>query len=336
MLNIDALRSEFLGKLSSVKSLEELKKLKSEYTSVINNLLKTLKDLPPEDRPRAGSQINQLKTFVLESIDSLESEFKKESLEKQLQSNWQDMTLVLDSPIGALHPITLVKRKILNYFRQIGFSVWSGPLLEREDYNFDLLNVPKDHPARDMQDTFYVNIQGYLLRTHTSCVQIRALLSSPLPIYLVSAGRVFRRDDDPTHSPMFHQIEGLVVDKNLSFGQMRAVIEGFLKHFFEEDVNLRFRASYFPFTEPSAEVDISCIFCRGSGCSVCKNSGWLEVMGCGMVHPAVLRNCSIDPEVYNGFAFGAGLERLAMLLYRIENIKTFFENDIRFLKQFNV
>ncbi|MEN3033794.1 MAG: phenylalanine--tRNA ligase subunit alpha [Aquificaceae bacterium] len=336
MPDIDGLKSEFFSKLKEIKSSEELKRLKSEYLSKINDLLKSLKDLPADKKPVLGQQLNQLKALIFDSISELEDKLKNQSLQQELIKKWQDLTIPLEHSVGSLHPISTVKRKILGYFRSLGFSVWNGPILEREDYNFDLLNVPKDHPARDMQDTFYVNLEGYLLRTHTSCVQIRALLSSAPPIYMVSAGRVFRRDDDPTHSPMFHQIEGLVIDKDLSFGHMRALIEGFLSDFFGESAKLRFRSSYFPFTEPSAEVDIRCIFCLGSGCNVCKGTGWLEVMGCGMVHPQVLRNCLLDPEVYNGFAFGAGLERLAMLLFRVENIKTFFENDIRFLRQFNV
>ncbi|MCX8060201.1 MAG: phenylalanine--tRNA ligase subunit alpha, partial [Aquificaceae bacterium] len=240
----------------------------------------------------------------------------------------------LQRAVGSLHPITQTLRRVKSIFLSMGFRVMEGPEVEREDYNFDLLNIPKEHPARDMQDTFYVNREGYLLRTHTSPVQIRTMLAHRPPIYMVAPGRVYRRDDDPTHSPMFHQVEGLVVDQELSFGHMKYTIEVFLREFFEADVPVRFRASYFPFTEPSAEVDIGCVICGGVGCKVCKQSGWLEVMGCGMVHPKVLENCGLDPESYQGFAFGMGVERLAMLYFRIDNIKLFFENDLRFLRQF--
>ncbi len=337
MQDLEEIKSSALGEISSCKDLHELQQVKAKYLGkkgLVSQALKRIKDIPPEERRDYGKRVNALKELIEEEIKKKEEEIRRKELEEKLLREWQDLTLPLENTIGSVHPITLTLERIIEIFRGMGFSVEQGPEIEFEDYNFDKLNIPKDHPARDMQDTFYINKEGYLLRTHTSPVQIRTMLSQKPPIQMIAPGRVYRRDDDPTHSPVFHQVEGLVVDENISFPHMKFVIEEFLREFFQKDVPVRFRASYFPFTEPSAEVDIGCVICDQKGCRVCKNTGWLEVMGCGMVHPAVLENCGVDTEIYQGFAFGMGVERLAMLLFRIDNIKLFYENDIRFLRQF--
>ncbi len=337
MKDLESIKSKALEEIKEVKDRGSLQELKSRLIGKrgeITSLLKRLKELPPESRREFGKTLNQVKELIEEEIKKKEEELKKKEIEEKLREEWQDLTAPPYRPLGSLHPITLTLRRITAIFRGMGFSVKEGPEIELESYNFDMLNIPKDHPARDMQDTFYVNREGYLLRTHTSPVQIRTMLEEKPPIQMVAPGRVYRRDDDPTHSPMFHQVEGLVVSRDAGFPQMRYTIEVFLRTFFERDLPVRLRASYFPFTEPSAEVDIGCVICGQEGCRVCKDTGWLEVMGCGMVHPAVLENCGIDSEIYQGFAFGMGVERLAMLYYRIDNIKTFYENDLRFLRQF--
>ncbi len=321
----------------SCSKLHELYAVKSKYLGkegLITRALKSIKDLPPEERKSLGQSINTLKEQLEKLFRRREEEIKELEVQRELKSQWLDLSFSLESVLGHYHPISLTIRKIKEIFLSMGFEVMEGPEMEREDYNFDMLNIPKEHPAREMQDTFYINREGYLLRTHTSPVQIRTMLSKPPPIYVIAPGRVYRRDDDPTHSPMFHQVEGLVITPDANFKHMKYTIQTFLRAFFEKEVKVRFRSSYFPFTEPSAEVDIGCIICGGAGCRVCKDSGWLEVMGCGMVHPNVLRNCQIDPNVYQGFAFGMGVERLCMLYYGIDNIKLFYENDLRFLEQF--
>ncbi len=321
----------------SCSKTQELYTLKSKYLGkegLITKALKGMKDLPPEERRSFGQRINTLKEHLEGLFKRREEEIKELEVDKELKSQWVDLSLPQEGALGHYHPISLTLRRIKEIFLSMGFEVMEGPEIEREDYNFDMLNIPKEHPAREMQDTFYVNREGYLLRTHTSPVQIRTMLSRKPPIYMIAPGKVYRRDDDPTHSPMFHQVEGLVITHGTNFKHMKHTIHTFLRAFFETEVKVRFRSSYFPFTEPSAEVDIGCIICGGSGCRVCKGSGWLEVMGCGMVHPNVLRNCHIDPQIYQGFAFGMGVERLCMLYYRIDNIKLFYENDLRFLEQF--
>ncbi|MCS7196121.1 MAG: phenylalanine--tRNA ligase subunit alpha [Aquificaceae bacterium] len=337
MMDIKEVESELSKEVARAETLTELQKVKAKYlgkSGIISQAIASIKDIPQEERREYGQRVNRLKEYAEELIRGKEEEIKRSELQRKLSEEWFDLSVPLEPAVGTLHPITQTLRRIKGILVSMGFSVMEGPEIELEEYNFDLLNIPKEHPARDMQDTFYVNREGYLLRTHTSPVQIRAMLSQKPPIYMVAPGRVYRRDDDPTHSPMFHQVEGLAVDEELSFGHMKHTLENFLREFFEVEVPVRFRASYFPFTEPSAEVDIGCVICKGEGCRVCKETGWLEVMGCGMVHPAVLENCGIDPEVYQGFAFGMGVERLAMLYFGIDNIKLFFENDLRFLKQF--
>ncbi|MEJ7556063.1 MAG: phenylalanine--tRNA ligase subunit alpha [Aquificaceae bacterium] len=337
MIDFQKVQEELEGSIEAVKDLSQLQQLKAKYlgkSGLITQAIARIREVPPEERKEYGLRVNRLKEFAEELFKKKEEELKALEIEKKLSQEWIDLSVPLETELGSLHPITQTMKRIRDIFVSMGFSVMEGPEIELEEYNFDLLNIPKEHPAREMQDTFYINKEGYLLRTHTSPVQIRAMLSQKPPIYMIAPGKVYRRDDDPTHSPMFHQVEGLAVDRDISFGHMKYTIETFLKEFFEVDVPVRFRASYFPFTEPSAEVDIGCVICGGSGCRVCKESGWLEVMGCGMVHPQVLKNCQIDPEEYQGFAFGMGVERLAMLYFGIDNIKLFYENNLRFLKQF--
>jgi len=337
MIDFQRVQEELEGSIEAVKDLSQLQQLKAKYlgkNGLITQAIARIREVPPEERKEYGLRVNRLKEFAEELFKKKEEELKALEIEKRLSQEWIDLSVPLETELGSLHPITQTMKRIRDIFVSMGFSVMEGPEIELEEYNFDMLNIPKEHPAREMQDTFYVNREGYLLRTHTSPVQIRAMLSQKPPIYMIAPGKVYRRDDDPTHSPMFHQVEGLAIDRDISFGHMKYTIETFLKEFFEVDVPVRFRASYFPFTEPSAEVDIGCVICGGSGCRVCKESGWLEVMGCGMVHPQVLKNCQIDPEEYQGFAFGMGVERLAMLYFGIDNIKLFYENNLRFLKQF--
>ncbi len=337
MIDFQELQKELEEVIKSAGDLAQLQQLKTKYlgkNGLITQAIARIKEVPPEERREYGLRVNRLKEFAEELFKKKEEELKALEIEKRLSQEWIDLSVPLETKLGSLHPITQTMNRIRDIFVSMGFSVMEGPEIELEEYNFDMLNIPKEHPAREMQDTFYVNREGYLLRTHTSPVQIRTMLSQRPPIYMIAPGKVYRRDDDPTHSPMFHQVEGLAIDKDINFGHMKYTIETFLKEFFEVNVPVRFRASYFPFTEPSAEVDIGCVICGGDGCRVCKESGWLEVMGCGMVHPEVLKNCQIDPEEYQGFAFGMGVERLAMLYFGIDNIKLFFENNLRFLKQF--
>jgi len=337
MNDLEKLEEEALREIESASDLRKLADVRVRYLGrkgIISSALKRIGELPPERRRDYGRKVNRLKELVEERIRERERELRKREVERKLSAEWVDLTVPVAGIRGTLHPVTLALERIVSIFRGMGFDIAEGPEVELESYNFDLLNIPPEHPARDMQDTFYVNRKGYLLRTHTSPVQIRTMLRKKPPLQMVAPGKVYRRDDDPTHSPMFHQVEGLVVNESAGFKHMKFVIESFLKEFFRTDLPVRFRTSYFPFTEPSAEVDIGCVICDMEGCRVCKESGWLEVMGCGMVHPAVLENCGIDPELYQGFAFGMGVERLAMLLYGIDNIKLFYENDIRFLRQF--
>ena len=334
---MDEIKEEILKDLKKVKNLNELKALRDKFLGKegkITKLLSKIREIPREERKEYGKRVNLLKEFALKEIERKRKELEGLILEENLKGEWEDLSFYQGEEGGNLHPITKTLNRILQIFLFMNFTLEEGPEVEREDYNFDLLNIPKEHPARDMQDTFYLNREGYLLRTHTSPVQIRTMLKKRPPIRMVSAGKVYRRDDDPTHSPMFFQVEGLVVDRDTNIRQLKYTVRVFLKLFFGQEVKVRFRSSYFPFTEPSLEVDIGCLLCKGKGCGVCKGTGYLEVMGCGMVHSRVLKNCGIDPQEYRGFAFGLGVERLCMLYYQIPNIKLFYENDLRFLKQF--
>ena len=296
--------------------------------------LQALGALPKAERPAAGQRINEAKEQVNGAIESRRTELERADVERKLAAGRIDVTLPgRGEERGGLHPVTKARLRIEMLFRRAGFDVASGPEIEDDFHNFEALNIPANHPARAMHDTFYFP-DGRVLRTHTSPVQIRAMLAHGAPIAIIAPGRVYRCDYDMTHSPMFHQLEGLVVGENISFANMKATLHGFLQAFFERDLAMRLRPSYFPFTEPSAEVDMSCVFCEGKGCRTCKQTGWLEISGCGMVHPNVLQASGIDPERYTGYAFGAGIDRLAMLRYGVNDLRLFFENDLRFLRQF--
>lgn len=316
-LSLDKVRVDFLGK-----------------KGVITKELKNLKNLPPDERPQAGEKINKAKTEIMGQIHKRRHELEAIILNQKLSKEKLDISLPgRGTEIGSLHPITLTMNRICDLFSSLGFDIKYGPEVENDYYNFEALNIPKHHPARAMQDTFYFP-NGLLLRTHTSPVQIRTMEQTTPPLRIIAPGRVYRCDSDVTHSPMFHQVEGLMVDEGISFAHLKGILIEFFKAFFEKDIGVRFRPSYFPFTEPSAEVDISCVKCNGKGCRVCSQSGWLEVLGCGMVHPKVLQYGKVDAEKYTGFAFGFGVDRFAMLYYGVDDLRLFFENDLRMLKQF--
>ncbi|MCZ6487138.1 MAG: phenylalanine--tRNA ligase subunit alpha, partial [Gammaproteobacteria bacterium] len=318
LASLDTVRVAYLGK-------------KGEITAK----LKTLGQIPTEQRPAAGQAINAIKLQIQTSVEQRKSLINENLINDKLSSETVDITLPGRAErSGGLHPVTLTMNRIQKMFAKLGFDVVEGPEVEDEFYNFEALNIPEHHPARAMHDTFYFN-DNRLLRTHTSPVQIRVLEKQAPPVRIIAPGRVYRCDSDITHTPMFHQVEGLLVDKNVSFSDLKGTLEEFLKLFFEQDdLETRFRPSYFPFTEPSMEVDISCVMCNGGGCRVCSHTGWLEILGCGMVHPEVFRHVSIDSEAFTGYAFGLGVERLAMLRYGVNDLRLFFENDLRFLRQF--
>ena len=301
----------------------------------LTTLLKQLGTLPADERPAAGQEINQAKVAVQDAIDRRKVVLEEASLTARLAAERIDVSLPgRGRRPGALHPVTRAMRRIERLFANAGFAVVEGPEVEDAYHNFEALNIPEHHPARAMHDTFYFDAE-LLLRTHTSPVQIRVMEEQAPPLKVIAPGRVYRCDSDLTHTPMFHQVEGLLVDEQVSFADLKGVLYDFLRNFFERDLELRFRPSYFPFTEPSAEVDIQCVICGGSGCRVCKQTGWLEVLGCGMVYPEVFRHVGIDPDRYLGYAFGMGVERLAMLRYGIDDIRLNFENDLRYLRQFS-
>ena len=300
----------------------------------VAGLTKSLRDVPKEDRPAVGKTINEFKQWAEAQYQALSEQVEKAALEARNAAETVDITMPAKiRQTGSLHPITLVKNEIIDVFAGMGFEIYEGPEIEDDDHNFTRLNVPKNHPARDMQDTFYV-AADIVLRTQTSGGQIRVMDMEKPPIKVLAPGRVFRSDSDATHSPMFHQMEGLVVDKGITLCDLQGMLDKFVQALFGADVKTRLRPSYFPFTEPSVEVDVSCFECGGKGCPLCKHTGWIEVLGAGVVHHSVLEICGIDPNVYSGFAFGIGIERIAMLKYGINNIGLMFENDLRFLKQF--
>ena len=301
---------------------------------LVTEQLKALKGVPAAERPVAGQRINEIKQQLQAAVDARRDVLERMQVERDLLSGRLDVSLPgRGEERGALHPVTRTLMRIESLFRRAGFDVATGPEIEDDFHNFEALNIPADHPARAMHDTFYFP-DGRLLRTHTSPVQIRSLLARGAPLAVIAPGRVYRCDSDVTHTPMFHQLEGLVVGENVSFANMRAVLHHFVQAFFEKDLEMRLRPSYFPFTEPSAEVDMSCVFCDGRGCRICKQTGWLEISGCGMVHPNVLRASGVDAEKYTGYAFGMGIDRLAMLRYGVNDLRLLFENDLRLLQQF--
>lgn len=318
---------------SDLAGLDEVRVRLLGKKGTLTAALKSLGALPTSERPAAGQAINAAKERVQSALEARRAQLERSQVD-ELLAGGIDVTLPgRGEELGSLHPVTQARLRIETLFRRAGFDVEVGPEIEDDFHNFEALNIPLNHPARALHDTFYFP-DGRLLRTHTSPVQIRSMLARGAPLALIAPGRVYRCDHDITHAPMFHQLEGLVVDENVSFANLKAVLHGFLGAFFERDLAMRLRPSYFPFTEPSAEVDMSCVFCGGSGCRTCKHSGWLEIAGCGMVHPNVLKASGVDPERYTGYAFGAGIDRLAMLRYGVNDLRLFFENDLRFLRQF--
>ncbi|MEJ2325334.1 MAG: phenylalanine--tRNA ligase subunit alpha [Chromatiaceae bacterium] len=336
-LGIEDLRQEALRAAKTATDLTTLDRVRVKYlgkSGLLTARLKQLGRLPAEQRPAAGQVINRAKVAVQEAVEVRKALLEQESLSSRLAVERIDVTLPgRGQQPGGLHPITRTLQRIERLFSNAGFTVAEGPEVEDDYHNFEALNIPAHHPARAMHDTFYF-AEHLLLRTHTSPVQIRVMEKEAPPLKIIAPGRVYRCDSDLTHTPMFHQVEGLLVDEEVSFADLKGVLYDFLSNFFERDLKLRFRPSYFPFTEPSAEVDIQCVMCGGTGCRVCKQSGWLEVLGCGMVYPEVFRHVGIDSERYLGYAFGMGVERLAMLRYGINDIRLYFENDLRFLRQF--
>lgn len=335
--DLDQVAAAAQSRAVACASLADLESLKVELfgkKGAITAQLKLLGALAPEERRVAGARINAVRDELGAVLEARRAELESAQLAERLAADRVDVTQPgRGQQPGSLHPVTRMRRRIEALFRNAGFSVEEGPEVEDDWHNFEALNIPANHPARAMHDTFYFP-DGRLLRTHTSPVQVRAMLRDKPPLRMIMPGRVYRCDSDMTHTPMFHQVEGLVVDEGVSLAHLKAVLHEFVEQFFERKLGIRFRPSYFPFTEPSAEVDIECVFCSGKGCRVCKTTGWLEVAGCGMVHPNVLRNVGIDPERYTGYAFGMGIERLTMLRYNVNDIRLYFENDLRFLRQF--
>ena len=336
-LDLDQLAAAARAAIAGCADLAAVEEIKVEYfgkKGAITALLKSLGALAPDARREAGARINAVRDELTGLVNARQAALEAEALERKLAAGRIDVTQPgRGQQPGGLHPITRTRRRIEAIFRNAGFGIEDGPEVEDDWHNFEALNIPANHPARAMHDTFYFP-DGRLLRTHTSPVQVRAMMRDQPPLRMIMPGRVYRCDSDMTHTPMFHQVEGLVIDEGVSFAHLKSVLHHFMERYFERRLGIRFRPSYFPFTEPSAEVDIECVFCSGKGCRVCKQTGWLEVAGCGMVHPNVLRNVGIDPERWTGYAFGMGIERLTMLRYNVNDIRMYFENDLRFLRQF--
>jgi len=339
MLNLDDILKEAQAAFAGIDHPVELEQAKARYlgkSGALTEQLKQLGKMPPEERREAGARINQAKDLLEQALKDRRVAIQERLLQAQLAQEALDVTLPgRGLSVGGLHPVTRTLQRIEALFRSIGFSVAEGPEIESDFYNFTALNIPENHPARAMHDTFYVDDQ-HVLRTHTSPVQVHYMQNHQPPLKIIAPGRVYRCDSDVTHTPMFHQVEGLWVDEQVSFAELKGVLADFMQRFFErDDLKVRFRPSFFPFTEPSAEMDIGCVMCGGAGCRVCSHTGWLEVLGCGMVHPNVLGHVNVDSEKYLGFAFGLGVERLAMLRYGVNDLRLFFESDLRFLRQFN-
>jgi phenylalanyl-tRNA synthetase alpha chain len=323
-----------VGASANLERLDDVRVRLLGKKGQLTEQLKSLGALPAAERPAAGQRINEAKAAIQAAIESRREALEAAALDAELAKGAIDVTLPgRGQESGSLHPVTRTRLRIERIFMQAGFEVATGPEVEDDFHNFEALNIPKNHPARAMHDTFYFP-DGRLLRTHTSPVQIRAMRAMKPPLAVIAPGRVYRNDSDMTHTPMFHQVEGMVVGEAISFANLKAMLHTFVEHFFEQPLGMRLRPSYFPFTEPSAEVDIECVFCHGAGCRVCKHTGWLEILGCGMIHPNVLAAAGIDSEHWQGYAFGMGIERLAMLRYGVDDLRLFFENDLQFLKQF--
>lgn len=335
---LEKLRSEALSAIAAASDEKAIDEIRIKYLGKkgeLTALLKQMGGLSPEERPVMGQLVNKAKATLEEALQSAAESFKSAAAEAKLKEETLDITMPSTPAVeGGLHPLNTVLNDMIDIFQSMGFDVVDGPEVETDHYNFEALNVPKDHPARDMQDTFYL-AENLLLRTQTSAAQIRTMETRKPPIKIICPGRVYRADEvDATHSPVFHQIEGLVVDKNITMCDLKGVLEQFAHEIYGKETEVKFRPSFFPFTEPSVEVDVTCSECRGKGCRVCKGSGWIEILGAGMVHPRVLKACGIDPDEYSGFAFGIGLDRLTTTRYKISDIRLLFENDLRFLKQF--
>jgi phenylalanyl-tRNA synthetase alpha chain len=323
-----------LDESASLAALDEVRVRLLGKKGLLTEQLKGLGALSAAERPAAGQRINEAKTSIQTALEMHRVRLEQTAMAAELAKGTIDVTLPgRGQEPGSLHPVTRTRLRIEHIFAQAGFQVASGPEVEDDFHNFEALNIPKNHPARAMHDTFYFP-DGRLLRTHTSPVQIRAMRAQRPPLALIAPGRVYRVDSDMTHSPMFHQVEGMAVGESISFANLKAMLHSFFERFFERPLGMRLRPSYFPFTEPSAECDIECVFCSGKGCRVCKQTGWLEILGCGMIHPNVLKAAGIDPERWQGYAFGMGIDRLAMLRYGVDDLRLFFENDLQFLKQF--
>ncbi|HEB59326.1 MAG TPA: phenylalanine--tRNA ligase subunit alpha [Gammaproteobacteria bacterium] len=336
---LDKLVKDALGEIAAAGDVRGLDAVRVKYLGKKGSLtaqMKSLGKLSAEERPRAGQAINAAKEQVQQALTARKTELENAAMAAALASETIDVTLPgRGERPGGLHPVTRTLDRIEDLFTQLGFVVAEGPEIETDWHNFEALNIPASHPARAMHDTFYID-ETHLLRTHTSPVQVRVMLEQQPPLRIIAPGRVYRCDSDLTHTPMFHQVEGLMVDDNVTFAHLKSILDDFLHYFFErDDLAVRFRPSYFPFTEPSAEADIQCVICGGEGCRVCSHTGWIEILGCGMVHPHVFEHVNIDTERYTGFAFGVGVERLAMLRYGVNDLRLFFENDLRFLQQFN-
>jgi phenylalanyl-tRNA synthetase alpha chain len=331
------LRDETIQNLEKSKDIAELNDLRVRILGKkgeLTQILRKMGELSPEERPVIGKLVNEVKDELEEEFFRKTEQIKRIVMEKKLEEEFIDVTIPTEVNIGSKHPLTLVLDEIRDIFLGLGYQVVEGPEIELDYYNFEALNTPEDHPARDMQDTFYIT-EEILLRTQTSPVQVRTMEKQKPPLKIIAPGRVFRSDAvDATHSPMFHQVEGLAIGENITMGDLKGTLVKFVKEMFGQDRKARFRPHFFPFTEPSAELDISCLECQGKGCRICSYTGWLEILGCGMVHPNVLLNVGYDPKTINGFAFGMGVERIAMLKYGINDLRLFFENDLRFLKQF--
>ena len=336
---LQRIKEEALSAIKSASDEQALQDVRVKYLGKkgeVTALLKGLGKLSPEERPKMGALVNAVRQALEEEIDALKTSMEVAAMNARLEEEKIDITLPGRAPkTGHIHPLTTVNEMIEDFFMKMGYTVEEGPEVEQDYYNFECLNLPKDHPARDMQDSFYIT-ENFLLRTHTSPVQARTMQRHEpnSPIRMIAPGKVYRWDYDATHSPVFHQVEGLIIDEHITFADLKGTIETFLRHMFGDETKVRFRTSFFPFTEPSAEVEISYVMCGGEGCRVCSHTGWLEILGCGMVHPRVLELNGYDPNKVKGFAFGMGVERIAMLLYGIGDLRLFFEDDIRFLEQF--
>ncbi|MBQ4521542.1 MAG: phenylalanine--tRNA ligase subunit alpha [Lachnospiraceae bacterium] len=335
---LEAIQKEALEKIQNAKTMETLNEIKVEYLGKkgeLTQVLKGMKDVAAEDRPKVGQMVNETRTAIEESLEREMNLLAKAKQEEKLAKEVIDVTLPgTKINTGHKHPNQIALEDLERVFIGMGYEIVEGPEVEYDKYNFELLNIPANHPAKDEQDTFYIN-KEILLRTQTSPVQARVMETGKMPIRMLAPGRVFRSDEvDATHSPSFHQVEGLVVDKNITFSDLKGTLAQFATEFFGPETKVKFRPHHFPFTEPSAEMDITCFKCGGKGCRMCKGSGWIEILGCGMVHPKVLKACGIDPEEYSGFAFGIGLERVTLLKYEIDDMRLLYENDTRFLKQF--